>query len=456
MNNKKILLIEDDALNRDLLRTLLSTYGEIHEATTVDEGIDLLNTFKFDLSFVDLNLHGKMSGFKLAKLSKDKGIYTTILTGQKDQESIKKGFEYSSCDNYLFKPANLKMIKGIFGHYNDQNGNIELQRKIDESFRTNNEKLKEVIEIVKSTYNSPSPIYIFGSTGTGKQVLAELIHSLKFESLKEFYHLNCSSVTDSLLESELFGHEKGSFTGADNRKIGLFEKANGGTLFLDEIATMSPTMQNKVITAIETKKFRRVGSDKEITSYFRLIAATSSDLTQEVAKGKFRSDLFFRINGIHLTMPNLKERKEDINDLIDTIAQNHESQKALYLTKEIKATLSKYEWPGNIRELKNLIHTWLDRNITRPYLSDVPAYIINNENIFNKPQYKYISKKNIKQIKALGLREFLLEIEMEAIEIHFKENNKKIRPTARALNVHTDKVYSYINRDQGVQYDLLQ
>ncbi|MBG59191.1 MAG: hypothetical protein CMJ16_01910 [Peredibacter sp.] len=308
--------------------------------------------------------------------------------------------------------------------------------------------------MVKTTYNSISPIYIFGQTGTGKQVLAELIHTLKHDDLKDFYHINCSALTETLLESELFGHEKGAFTGAEKKKVGLFEKANGGTLFLDEIATMSPTMQNKVITAIETKKFRPVGSEKEITSHFRLIAATSSDLSQEVAKGKFRSDLFFRINGIHLKMPSLKERKEDINDLVNIIALKHESQKALFLTKEIRSTLKKYEWPGNIRELKNLVHSWLDRNITKPELSDVPSHIINNENIFTRPQYRYLSKKNLKQIKELGLREFLHEIEMEAISTLYKENNKKIRPTARALNVHTDKIYSFINKNQGVQYDL--
>lgn len=456
MNKKRLLLIEDDALNRDILRTLLSSYGEIQEAKNADEGLDLLNSFEFDLSFIDLNLNGKMSGFKLAKLSKDKGIYTTILTGQKDQESIKKGFEYSNCDNYLFKPANLKMIKEIFSHYNDQNGDLETQRKIDSKFKTNNSKIKELLDMVKATYNSNSPIYIFGQTGTGKQVLAELIHELKYDHLKSFYHLNCSALTDTLLESELFGHEKGAFTGANNKKIGLLEKVNGGTLFLDEIATMSPIMQNKVITAIETKKFRPVGSGKEITSNFRLIAATSSDLSQEVAKGKFRSDLFFRINGIHLTMPALKERKEDLIDLIEKISLQHESQKALYLTNDIKKSLNKYDWPGNIRELRNLIFSWLDRNITKPTLTDLPAYIINNQNIFEKPQYKYISKKNIKQIKDMGLKEFLQEIEMEAIELIYNENNKKIRSTARALNVHTDKIYSYINRDQGVQYGLLQ
>src|SRR5690606_33226945 len=181
---------------------------------------------------------------------------------QKDKTSIKKAFDYSECDNYLYKPANLSMVKEVMEHFANQSEVLKLDQLINSAFTTNSSKLSEVLSVVKTIYKGQTPIYIFGETGTGKQVLAELVHKLKFGNLEDFYHLNCAAISDTIIESELFGHIKGAFTGADQRKIGLFEKAHGGTLFLDEIATMSPLMQNKIITAIETKRFKPVGSTK--------------------------------------------------------------------------------------------------------------------------------------------------------------------------------------------------
>lgn len=452
----KILVVEDDSLNRDLICTLLRGYGEIQEATTLEEALDLLSFNHFDIAFVDLDLHGKPSGFKIARETKSKSIYTVILSGQKDQASIKKAFDFSECDNYLFKPANLSMVKEVMNHFGNQSEILKLDYLINEAFPTNSSKLAEVLSVVKTIYKGQTPIYILGETGTGKQVLAELIHRLKFSSLEGFYHLNCAAISDTIIESELFGHVKGAFTGADSKKIGLFEKADGGTLFLDEIATMSPLMQNKIITAIETKKFKPVGSTKEVESNFRLIAATSSNLTDEVLLGKFRQDLFFRINGVHLKMPSLRERKEDLDILIEKIAQLHPSQRALYVSKDISKALNDYDWPGNIRELKNLIYSWLDRIISKPVLKDVPSHIIKNENIFAKTKHRYLTKKQIQQIEEMGLKEFLKELELEAIEVAFKKNRKKVRATAKSLQIHTDKVYWYLDNNIGEQNELLQ
>lgn len=456
MKKLKILVVEDDGLNRDLICTLLRGHGDIQEASTDEEAQDLLSFTKFDLAFVDLDLHGKPAGFKLARIAKDKGIYTVILSGQKDKASIKKAFDYSECDNYLYKPANLTMVRDVMEHFTNQSGVLKQDKLISATFPTNSSKLSDLLDTAKTVYKGQTPIYIFGETGTGKQVLAELIHKLKFENLNDFHHLNCAAISDNIIESELFGHMKGAFTGADSRKIGLFEKANGGTLFLDEIATMSPLMQNKIITAIETKKFKPVGSTKEVESHFRLIAATSSNLTDEVQIGKFRQDLFFRINGVHLKMPALRERKEDLEVLTEAISQSHTSQKALYLNKEVEKYLRDYDWPGNIRELKNLLFSWLDRNISKPEVKDIPAHIIKNENIFAKTKHRYLTKKQVQQIEAMGLKEFLKELELEAIEVAYLKNKKKVRATAKKLQVHTDRVYWYLDNSIGEQYDLLQ
>jgi len=452
----KILVVEDDSLNRDLICTLLRGYGDIQEAATLEEAFDLLSFNHFDIAFVDLDLHGKPSGFKIARETKSKSIYTVILSGQKDQASIKKAFDFSECDNYLFKPANISMVKEVMNHFGNQSEVLKLDQLIKDAFATNSSKLDEVLSVVKTIYKGQTPIYILGETGTGKQVLAELIHKLKFGTLEGFYHLNCAAISDTIIESELFGHVKGAFTGADSKKIGLFEKADGGTLFLDEIATMSPLMQNKIITAIETKKFKPVGSTKEVESNFRLLAATSSNLSDEVQLGKFRQDLFFRINGVHLKMPSLRERKEDLDLLIEKIAQDHSSQRALYLSKDVSKALQDYDWPGNIRELKNLIYSWLDRSISKPELKDVPSHIIKNENIFAKTKHRYLTKKQIQQIEEMGLKEFLKELELEAIEVAFKKNRKKVRATAKSLQIHTDKVYWYLDNNIGEQNELLQ
>jgi DNA-binding NtrC family response regulator len=452
----KILVVEDDSLNRDLICTLLRGYGDIQEAATLEEALDLLSFNHFDIAFVDLDLHGKPSGFKIACETKNKSIYTVILSGQKDQASIKKAFDFSECDNYLFKPANISIVKEVMNHFGNQSEVLKLDQLIKEAFPTNSSKLDEVLSVVKTIYKGQTPIYILGETGTGKQVLAELIHRLKFGTLEGFYHLNCAAISDTIIESELFGHVKGAFTGADSKKIGLFEKANGGTLFLDEIATMSPLMQNKIITAIETKKFKPVGSTKEVESNFRLLAATSSNLSDEVQLGKFRQDLFFRINGVHLKMPSLRERKEDLDLLIEKIALDHSSQRALYVAKDVSKALQDYDWPGNIRELKNLIFSWLDRSISKPELKDVPSHIIKNENIFSKTKHRYLTKKQIQQIEEMGLKEFLKELELEAIEVAFKKNRKKVRATAKSLQIHTDKVYWYLDNNIGEQNELLQ
>src|SRR5690606_28640970 len=165
MKRLKILVVEDDNLNRDLICTLLRGYGEIHEASTFEEAQDLISFNQFDLAFVDLDLHGKQSGFKIARQAKDKSIYTVILSGQKDKTSIKKAFDYSECDNYLYKPANLSMVKEVMEHFANQSEILKLDQLISSAFTTNSSKLSEVLSVVKTIYKGQTPIYIFGETG---------------------------------------------------------------------------------------------------------------------------------------------------------------------------------------------------------------------------------------------------------------------------------------------------
>lgn len=453
----KILIIEDDKLSVDLLTYQLKSFGEVIVCRSEKDYLRFIaKNHSIDLAFVDLDIEGKCLGFKFAKQLHDLGAYTIIATGHTLKDSIKRGYEYSQVNDYITKPYDAATILNCLERFNSQKNSLAVEKKIKDKIKSNSPSMKDVIEVLRYVHLGQSPVYLFGQTGVGKQIIAELIHELKHTQLDNFYHFNCAAVSDSIIESELFGHEKGSFTGASSQKIGLLEKANGGTLFLDEISTMSKTMQNKLITALELKKFRRVGSTNDVHSNFRLIAATSSDLSEEVSKGNFRSDLFFRLNGTHIKVPSLKERKEDLEGLIDFFLQQLAKGRAIYLAEDVLKMLKKYDWPGNVRELRNLIQTWVERNKSKVELSDIPTYIVNNEDIFNKSKPSLLNKKQINYIKDFGLNTFINQLKEESVDYFYQSNSQKIRKTARDLQIHTDQIYFHLNKNTPKQSEMFQ
>jgi Nif-specific regulatory protein len=218
--------------------------------------------------------------------------------------------------------------------------------------------LKKVISEAVRAARSRSTILISGESGTGKELIARLVHSVSKRSEQPFVVVNCGALPETLLETELFGHEKGSFTGALYRKIGLFETANSGTIFLDEIGEMSPTMQVKILRVLQEGTFNRVGSSAQLNVDVRVISATNKDLREEVKKKKFREDLFYRLNVIHLDLPPLRERKEDIAHLTGFFVKRLKESfggKELQVSEEAMSLITGYSWPGNVRELENAI-----------------------------------------------------------------------------------------------------
>jgi DNA-binding NtrC family response regulator len=444
--NLNILIIEDHNLAIDALRHNLRGIGKLTVATNSNSARSIIATQTFDLAFVDLNLHGKMDGFEIAKELKEQGVYVIIASGFGEKIHLKKGFELSKANDYIMKPLSSDKTKLAMERYLRHKNSKVIRSQIQAALHTQSPSMDSCIQHIQSIYGGTTPIYLFGPTGVGKQVVAELIHELSNLPKDKFFQINCASIPETIIESLLFGHERGAFTGADSKRIGYLEMANGGTLFLDEVATMSRAMQDKIITAIEQKKFRRVSSNIEIESNFRLIAATSSDIAEEIRLGNFRSDLFFRLNGTHITIPSLKARIDDLEILIQCIKENHSSDRILYISDTVMDQLKKYHWPGNIRELKNIILHWLESDKSFVDIHNLP------KEFFSSPESTsdFVSNTQIDLIKEIGMRSFITKIRDEVILRVYKANGGHLRKTASQLQVNTSQIYKALGIKEKV------
>ncbi|SHK29922.1 Transcriptional regulator containing PAS, AAA-type ATPase, and DNA-binding Fis domains [Anaerobranca californiensis DSM 14826] len=343
---------------------------------------------------------------------KGRSIYNTIndeivLTSLKNKKNL-QGYVYHPEKNCKYRVVTSvlvdeKLFKGILAIYHEEKDFQTFYRKNIKSYCNSNNTnkafsniignskgIQEAIKIAEKAAKTNATVLISGETGTGKGVIAEAIHKASLQRDKPFVKVNCAAIPYNLLESELFGHEQGSFTGAIKKKIGKFEQANGGTIFLDEIGDMPIDMQVKVLRVIQEKEFERVGGNESIKCDVRIIAATHRNLKELIEQGLFREDLYYRLNVIPIYVPSLKERKEDIIDL--TYHYMNKIGKEIgvspkTLDREVEMAFASYDWPGNIRELKNLIERLMlivDEPIIR--LSDLPpeiskTYELNNQNI---------------------------------------------------------------------------
>ncbi len=302
--------------------------------------------------------------------------------------------------DFLTKPLDLErlllIIKRSLNKKENNNGeNVNLENilirkdlKYYEKIIGKSLLMQKIFELVIKIAKSNASVLITGESGVGKEIIADAIFDLSNRNDKPFIKVNCAALSESILESELFGHEKGAFTGAISKKKGRFELANKGTIFLDEIAEISPEIQVKLLRVLQNKTFERVGGETTIKVDIRLLAATNKNLEEEIKKGKFREDLFYRLNIININIPPLRERKDDISNLtsilIRDVAKENNRQEKTLSNDAIKA-LYYYDWPGNIRELKNVLESALilskGKQITK---EDLPAKIKNNENLIFK------------------------------------------------------------------------
>src|SRR3954454_14242221 len=368
MIQSTILIVDDEKRTRDGLRRLLEDEYDTYVAEDIRGAMDVLEREPIDVMITDLRLGGDdgMSLIERAlKLPHPPICIMMTAYGSVDTavEAMKRG-----AYDFVTKPLNLDKVEMLIARAlasrKMEQENRTLRQQIDERYGLENiigesAALHEVLDTIKQVAPSSANVLIEGESGTGKELAAHAIHNLSRRNKAKFIAVHCAALSPQLLESELFGHEKGAFTGATERRMGRFEQASGGTIFLDEIGEIDPSTQVKLLRIMsEERAFERVGGNQTLRADVRLIAATNKNLEKMVAEGKFRDDLFFRLNVVHITMPPLRDRKEDIPLLIHEFLRHFSKtneKPVKELTSDAMNTLLTYDWPGNVRELRTAI-----------------------------------------------------------------------------------------------------
>src|SRR5467141_903829 len=353
MARKTILVVDDEKSQREILEMILS--GEGYDVTTASSGeaaIKFAKDRRFDLALTDLKMTG-MDGIELLQhlLGLDSSIIVILLTAHGSIESAKEALRRGAFD-YLEKPYDKTALLETI------NRALKRLDELDTEIISASPKMEAVKKMILKVARSSSTVLIRGESGTGKELIARAIHNQSPRSSDMFQAVNCAAINENLLESELFGHEKGSFTGAHAEKKGLFEVADRGTLFLDEIAELDVGMQAKLLRAWQERRVRRVGGSHEIPVDVRVVAATNRDLREMVSDGRFRDDLYYRINVLSIDVPPLRERRDDIPILIDHFLKKHTrntSRLVKGLNPEARRMMNDYGWPGNVRQLESAI-----------------------------------------------------------------------------------------------------
>jgi two-component system NtrC family response regulator len=364
----QILIVDDEKVQREILEGFLVKQG--YGAAAAEDGQKGLKEFKrgaFDLVLTDYRMPG-MDGIELLKEVRrlNPEAVVVMMTAYGTVETAVSAMKEGAYD-YLTKPIDLDelllMVQRIEKEVGLDRENRALKEQLREKFKVDfiistSRRLEEALNLAGRVAQSQATVLILGESGTGKELIARAIHYSSPRADKPFVKVNCATLPENLLESELFGHEKGAFTGAAARRVGRFEQADQGSIFLDEIGDLSPSLQMKLLRVLQEKEFERVGSNQTIKSDVRVIAATNRNLEESIKKGTFREDLYYRLNVVTISLPPLRERKEDIPLLVEHFLKkyNRENKKAVTsLSKEAKDLLLQYDYPGNVRELENFI-----------------------------------------------------------------------------------------------------
>ena len=424
-----ILLVEDDKNLRYLIKKKLEEKKYIvDEASKGEEAVKKLKEKCYDVVLLDIRLPD-MDGLEIVKEFSNTDPKFIIITGYGDIRTAITAVKYGAYD-FIQKPFNFDLLEVSIEKalkekkLEEENKALKsfLFKKEEEYFlETRNPGFKEVLETAKRVAPTNLPVLIRGETGVGKEVLARYIHSVSDRRDKPFVVVDCTTIPEHLFESELFGYEKGAFTGATQRKIGLVELANKGTLFLDEIGDMPVSVQSKLLRFVETKRFRRVGGLKDVEVDVRIISATNKNLEQLIIEGKFREDLYYRINAVELEIPPLRERKEDIPLLVEFFLKRFGKK----ISQQALNELINYSWEGNVRELKNIIER---------------AAILSNSEYIDEAIC--LKKKNVSCIEnMMNKLPSLEELELMYLEFLYKKFNGDIDTIARILGCSRRTVF---------------
>lgn len=365
---KPVILIVDDEKNaRDGLKRALRRSYEVHVAESGSDALDLLSETHVDVMLSDLRMP-VMDGMTLIQraLACSPDLICILLTAYGSMETAVEAMRHGATD-FLTKPLNLKelelVLERVLRSSRAERENRQLREQLDSKFGMehiigNSPAMQSIFDTVRQVARSRATVLIQGESGTGKELVAKAIHQLSNREKAAFVPVHCAALSSTLLESELFGHEKGAFTGASERRKGRFERADGGTLFLDEIGEIDSSVQVKILRALEERRFERVGGQETIEVDARLVAATNRDLKQMVADGDFREDLYYRLYVVAITLPPLRERTGDIPLLLKHFLDEFNAENGRNLdgfSPEALDLLSAYSWPGNVRELRNVV-----------------------------------------------------------------------------------------------------
>jgi two-component system nitrogen regulation response regulator NtrX len=439
MTDTSVLIVDDEEGIRETLSGIFQDEGyNVISAGSGEEALKILKEQSPDLVLLDVWLPGIDGVETLQEIKKtNPELPVVIISGHGNIELAVKATRVGAYD-FLEKPLSLERVLLVARRALEKR-TLEMEnRALKEDltrklrFIGNSLKMQQLREQIDMAAKSNSRVVILGESGSGKELVAHILHENSPRAKKPFIEMNCAAIPQELIESELFGHEKGSFTGAFERKQGKFELADEGTLFLDEIGDMSLATQSKVLRIIETQEFQRVGGSKNIKVDVRIIAATNKDLREEVKKGNFREDLLFRLNVIPIIVPPLRERKEDIPELVDYFLEYFAAeygQKPKKITPDGLGMLQAYDWPGNIRELKNVIERFVIMN---------PSNIITAKNILigESTRSDYFAFNTLKEARDAFEKDFIAK--------KLEENNWNISKTSETLDIERSNLHRKI------------
>jgi DNA-binding NtrC family response regulator len=438
--NVSILVVDDEEIVRESLSNWLQEDGYLVEsAENGKRALEMLPGREWTLAMVDLKMPG-MDGLQLmAEIKKERPeVIVIIMTAYATVDTAVKAIKEGAYD-YIVKPFNPEdvsmVIQKIIEHQKLVKENLYLRKELKKQYRlhdmiSKNHGMTEIFDLVRTVAKSNSTVLIQGESGTGKELLARALHEESNRKGAPFVSVSCAALTETLLESELFGHEKGSFTGADTAKKGKLELARNGTLFLDEIGDISHKLQMDLLRVLENREFRRVGGQELLTMNSRVIAATNRDLKKAIEEGKFRDDLYYRLNVISFHIPPLRDRKEDIPILVENFIEkfNIEMGKTVEGVSEAALrVLMDYQWPGNARELRNVIER---------------AMVVAKGKSITESDMHLPTTADKTAVHGRSLE----EVELEHIRFVLEDNGWNVQRSAQVLGIDRVTLYNKIRR----------